>query len=78
MALYKATIEILVDVDGEGEACDCIAESLRPLLREYDPQSSMIDWRYAGHGGPDPHTGDGFEYAATAAPGGSFSTPQSA
>lgn len=35
MAYYKATIEILVDVGCEAEACDCISETMRPLLREF-------------------------------------------
>lgn len=29
MALFKATLELLVDVDCETEASDCIAETLR-------------------------------------------------
>lgn len=46
MAIYKASIVLLVDVDGEGEACDCIAEALRPLLRRYTPASSVVEWSY--------------------------------
>lgn len=64
MAYYMATIEVLVDVDDDGEACDCIAETLRPLLREFSPGSPVIDWRYAAstfH--PTLHDGSGFEYA---------------
>ena len=34
MAYFKATIEILVDADGEAEACDCVSETLREVLRE--------------------------------------------
>jgi hypothetical protein len=61
---YKATIEILVDVETEAEACDCLSETLRPLLREFEPQSSVIDWRYHGsHSIPVPDTGKDFEYA---------------
>ncbi|OBZ97482.1 hypothetical protein ADU59_00180 (plasmid) [Pararhizobium polonicum] len=64
MSLFKATIELLINVDREAEACDCIAESLRELLREFSPGSPLIDWRYAGAGGePAPHDGRGFEYA---------------
>jgi len=44
--LYKATIEILVDVANEIEACDCLSEALRPLLKIYEPQSSIVDWAY--------------------------------
>jgi hypothetical protein len=63
MALFKATLELLVDVDCETEACDCIAETLREKLREFSPGSPLIDWRYAGvDGEPSPHDGHGFEY----------------
>lgn len=64
MSLFKATIELLLDVDREAGACDCIAETLRELLREFSPGSPLIDWRYAGADGePAPHNGRGFEYA---------------
>lgn len=46
MSLFKATIELLINVDREAEACDCIAESLRELLREFSPGSPLIDWRW--------------------------------
>jgi len=62
MTYYKATIEILVDVEDEASACDCIAEAMRPLLREFTPSSSVIDWRYLADA-PQPHDGEGFEYA---------------
>lgn len=65
MAYYKATIEILVDVGCEAEACDCISETMRPLLREFESNSSVIDWRYVDPArDPEPHDGSGFEYAA--------------
>ncbi|MEZ5784350.1 MAG: hypothetical protein R3D70_22640 [Rhizobiaceae bacterium] len=64
MAYFKATIEILVDADGEAEACDCVSETLREVLREFSPSSPLIDWHYAGpDGDPQPHDGTGFEYA---------------
>jgi hypothetical protein len=68
MAYYKATIELLLDVDGEGEACDAIAETLRPLLKEFaGPDSCFVDWKYSSDNGwfshPKPHSGEGFEYA---------------
>jgi hypothetical protein len=64
MAYHKATIEILVDVDSEAEACDAIAETLRDQLREFHPGSCVIDWRYASADGePHEHDGSGFEYA---------------
>lgn len=67
MPYYKATVEILLEVDSEGEACDAVAEAMRPLLREFtpadQPSSCWIDWRYAeGHPIPVPDSGDGFEY----------------
>jgi hypothetical protein len=61
--LYKATIQILVDVIDEAEACDCIAEAMRPLLREFSPDSAVVDWRYIADGAPIPDDGRGFEYA---------------
>lgn len=67
MAYYKATIEVLMWVDGEAEACDCISETMRPLLREFaGPDSAVIDWRYAPGGDPAPDAGVGFEYGAEA------------
>lgn len=64
MAYFKATIEVLVDVEHEADACDCMAEAMRPLLQEFTPTSSVIDWRYAeGHSVPEPDSGHGFEYA---------------
>lgn len=64
MPFFKATIELLVDVTCESEACDCIAETLRNQLREFAAGSPLVDWRYAGVAGePNPHDGSGFEYA---------------
>jgi len=35
------------------------------LLREFEPKSSVIDWRYVDPArDPEPHDGSGFEYAA--------------
>ena len=63
MPFYKSTIEILVDVENEAEACDCIAESLRSLLANFNDGSSVIDWRYADSDVlPEPDNGAGFEY----------------
>ena len=64
MPYYMARIEVLVMVSDESEACDAIAESLRPMLQEFQRGSSLIDWRYADAGGyPALHDGSGFEYA---------------
>lgn len=64
MAYHIATIEILVNTDDEADAADCIAEAMRPILREFAPESSVIDWRYANTASePQPHSGTGFEYA---------------
>lgn len=60
---YKATIEILVEVEGYGEACDCLSEALRPILKNFEPNSSVIDWRYVV--GPEVDSGEGFEYSET-------------
>jgi len=71
MAYFKATIEILVDVDDTNEACDCIAETLRPHLKEFSEtgyDTAVIDWRYApNHSMPVEDSGEGFEYAKSAA-----------
>lgn len=68
MPYYKATIEVLVEVNSEAEACDAIAEAIRPILKMFSPPeaapSAWVDWRYAnGHAIPEPHNGEGFEYA---------------
>lgn len=64
MAYHIATIEILVDTSDEADAADCIAEAMRPMLREFAPGSSVIDWRYADAASdPQSHDGTGFEYA---------------
>jgi hypothetical protein len=64
---YKATIEVLIEVNDGGEACDAIAEGLRPLLKAYaecPSQTAWIDWRYAPEATfPDEHDGSGFELA---------------
>lgn len=68
MAYHKVTIEVLLDVgddaDAYGNACDAVSEAIRPMLREFSPRSSWIDWRYADNDpGPSPHDGNGFGYA---------------
>lgn len=64
MAYHIATIQILVDVEDEGEAADLISETLREHLREFNPASAIIDWRYSDTAGDwQPHDGEGFEYA---------------
>src|SRR4051812_16065583 len=64
MAYFKATIEILLDVDSETDACDAISETLREQLRTFTPDSCIIDWRYSDHETyPVMHDGSGFEYA---------------
>jgi hypothetical protein len=61
---FKATIEVLVAADTASEACDALAEGFRPMLREFAPESSWIDWRYSDNAGfPCEYDGDGFEYA---------------
>lgn len=65
MPFYKATIDVLVDAENYYEACDAIAEGMRPLLREYallPAETAWIDWRYAASG-PVPDSGEGFELA---------------
>lgn len=45
MALYTATIEILINAINYGEACDAVAEAARNLCHE-STQSGWIDWQY--------------------------------
>ena len=42
----EAVIKIKVEAWDQAEALDAISEALRPLLRTYTPQSSIIDWLY--------------------------------
>jgi hypothetical protein len=41
---YEATICILVDVETEVEAMDAIAETMRSLMKPYNPTSCFRDW----------------------------------
>lgn len=54
MPIFKATIDVYVDVDSEPEACDAIAETLSDHLRKYTPESCWIDWSYRPDGFPKP------------------------
>ena len=65
---FKATVEILLEVDEWAEGCDAINEALRPLLKSFaevgeEDKTAFVDWRYAPNGEPEPDTGAGFEYA---------------
>lgn len=66
--LFKATIEILLDVETEAEACDALSEGLRPLLRNFakrPEQTAFIDWRYSDSAClPLEDDGAAFEYTA--------------
>jgi hypothetical protein len=64
MPLFKASIEVLLDAEDEGQACDALAEAIRPILREYStPESCWIDWRYSPDDSlPVEDDGEGFEY----------------
>lgn len=67
MPYYLVKIDVLVEVDEQIEACDAIAETMRPNLREFAPHSSIIDWRYSEECSvPVEHDGSGFEYAEAA------------
>lgn len=66
---FKATIEVLLKVDSDAEACDAIAEPIREMLNAFQKdgdESAWIDWKYAPNGHPEPHDGAGFEYAEPA------------
>ncbi|RUX60131.1 hypothetical protein [Mesorhizobium sp. M7A.F.Ca.CA.002.12.1.1] len=66
MAKYIITVEILLEADGEGEACDAIAETMRPLLKEFGGEC-FIDWGHLEPGSPRLATEEDvarFEYVA--------------
>jgi hypothetical protein len=46
---FIATVQVVVLADSEGEACDGISETLRPL-EERLGGNFLLDWRYTGEG----------------------------
>ena len=63
--MWKATVELYLDVQSEAEACDAVAEMLRPMLRHYDPSSCLVDWNHARqYGTPSPTPASDDEIAA--------------
>ena len=44
---YIATIEILIDVETDAEACDAIAETMRSQMKAEAPTSCLLDWQWA-------------------------------
>lgn len=44
---YRATVELLLDVNSEAEACDAVAEILRENTRKFVATSCLVDWRHA-------------------------------
>ena len=66
MPYFKAKIEVLIEVENEAEACDAIAEAIRPMLKEFydgEYETAWVDWRYTPNGHPEPDSGADFEYA---------------
>jgi len=62
--LVRATIEVLFDSDDAGDASEAVADTMRPLLRQFSgPSAPFIDWRYAPDGDPAPLDEPGFGYA---------------
>lgn len=47
--LWKATVELYLDVPSGADACDAVAEMLRENMRRYteSDDSCLIDWQYA-------------------------------
>jgi hypothetical protein len=43
---YIATIDILLDVDTETDAADAISEIMRPIMRQNNAASCLVDWCY--------------------------------
>lgn len=46
MALHRAVVELLVDVEDEASACDLMTSVLSEHLRRYNPTSELLDWQY--------------------------------
>lgn len=44
MALFKATIEVLIEAEDESEADGVLFDELQPLVN--NPQSGWKNWRY--------------------------------
>lgn len=44
--IYKATIDVFLDVESDAHACDGMAETMRDHLRRYAPESCIVDWGY--------------------------------
>lgn len=44
--IYKATIDVFIDVEDEAGACDAVAETMRDHLQRYCEDSCIIDWSY--------------------------------
>ncbi|RWI46833.1 MAG: hypothetical protein EOQ93_29335 [Mesorhizobium sp.] len=62
---YIATIEIILEADSQAEACDAIAETMRPLLKEFGGEC-FIDWGHVEPSSPREATQEDaarFEYA---------------
>ena len=70
MATYISTIQVLIEADSDAEACDALAEAMRPLVKAYAPnpaETSILDWRYDADASgqilwPVQHDGSGFEF----------------
>lgn len=58
--MMKVTVDILLDVDDEDSAADCIAETLRDSLKRFAPLSSILDWQYSPGGHARPSDGKEF------------------
>lgn len=47
MTIYKATVELYIDVENEAAACDAVSELLSCNLQAYvGAGSCFIDWRH--------------------------------
>lgn len=47
--MYRVTVEVILDVDDEGSACDAVNEILRDQQRSFAPQSCLLDYSQHSH-----------------------------
>jgi hypothetical protein len=51
--IFKATVEIFVEVEDVGEACDAVAESLRDHLPGFSEHPTCwVDWQHLNSAEP--------------------------
>lgn len=57
--MMKITVELLLDVEDDAEACDAMNEILREQQRIYTASSCLLDYQIVTH--PEPTDGSEFD-----------------